>query len=58
MEEKEMQQVKVYISEKNLICISQDEIYNDEPNVVVINPGQVDLLIKWLNEAKEELKEV
>lgn len=54
MQEKEMQQVKVYTDEKNFICIQQDNYGGDEA-IIYINPDQVDTLIKWLNEARNEL---
>jgi hypothetical protein len=58
MNPKEMQQVEVYVNEKNLIVISQDYFGKKEPDCVSIHPDQVELLIKWLNEAKGEIEQI
>lgn len=54
LSEREMQQIKVYVSDESYICISQDHFGGDD-SVIVIHPEQIDLLIKWLKEAKDEL---
>jgi hypothetical protein len=54
MQEKEMQQVKVYINDKGFVCIEQDD-YGGENPVIFLDPNQIDILIKWLIEAKDEL---
>jgi|GEM_PF-4931467 hypothetical protein len=54
--EKRMTQVKVYISDDNYICIEQDNFGNDD-SIIAIHPEQVELLVKWLNEAKSNIKD-
>lgn len=57
MEEIEMHQLKVYLSDKNYICIEQSD-YGGDDTIIVIHPDQVDTLIKWLNEARNELNDL
>lgn len=40
--------------ENNLIYITQIDLCRDDSSIV-IHPEQVDLLTKWLNEAKSQL---
>lgn len=55
--EKEMYWVKIYISDSNNIVISQPSDVGDE-SCVLIHPDQVDTVIKWLQEAKQEMEEI
>ena len=50
---KEMKSVKVYLDEENLVCIQSPDFGGGQQNVCV-KPEQVDLLIAWLKEKKEE----
>ena len=52
---KEMYEVKVYISNSNNIVISQPN-ETDDKSYIVINPDQVDIIVKWLQEAKLEIE--
>lgn len=51
---KRMYWLEVYETEGGDIAISQMAEY-DEPQVVLLHPEQVDLLIGWLKEAHAEL---
>ena len=51
--DKEMFEVRVH-TEKRKIFIEQPYVMQDEPNLVIISPEQVDGLIEWLKEAKAE----
>ncbi len=51
-----MYPVKVYTTTSNLVAISQ-ETFGIGESVIVINPAQVDLLIKWLQDSKKELEQ-
>ncbi len=52
--EKKMVQVAVR-TEKDMIEIFQDDHTSELGNSVFIYPEQVDIIIKWLQEAKAEL---
>ena len=58
--EREMKPVEVYISQKGFICIAQDDgdIGVGVPKIVVLHPSQVDLVIQWIKEVKEELQQI
>ena len=51
MSEREMSQVAVYVGSKGDVCISQNDA-PESPAVIFLHPGQVDLLIAWLKDAK------
>lgn len=53
--EKRMEPVCVYVSDANKVCISTDDFGGDQ--VIILDPNQVDTIIQWLNEAKEEALE-
>ena len=55
--EKRMEQIKVYISDDNHVCIEQDNFQNDDSHIAVC-PEQVDILIQWLKEAKDSIKDL
>ena len=50
--EKRMESVVVLVREGNVV-ISQT-VFGDDPSEVFLAPGQIDLLIEWLKEAKED----
>jgi len=52
--EKHMLEVKVYTAEDGCICIEQ-EIPHTDTYPISLNPEQVDIVIKWLQEAKNEI---
>jgi type II secretory pathway component PulM len=51
---REVNNLKAYINQQNNISIVQED-YNGEESVIVITPYQVDHLVQWLQELKEEL---
>ena len=53
--EKRMTAVKVWTKDDGVIYIEQ-EIPQDDNAIIGIYPDQVELLIQWLNEAKESIK--
>jgi hypothetical protein len=55
--EKEMQEISVYVSDKNYICIKQPNLYEDD-DIIIVNPEQINTLIKWLKEAKQEVGDI
>ena len=50
---KKMQEIEVYVAENNDIIIKQPRPMKEDVTIS-INPLQVDLLVEWLREAKEE----
>jgi hypothetical protein len=50
-----MTDVKVWTRDDGLIYIEQ-EIPQDDNTIVGIYPEQIDLLIQWLQEARESIK--
>ena len=52
--EKNLFDIKVYTSDKGYICIEQEDFGNDA-SVIILHPEQIDLLYKWLKEAKADL---
>ncbi len=57
MAKREMQAFEVYDSKEGFIAISQEVMGQDPPNIVIIHPEQVDTLVKWLKELKDELSQ-
>jgi hypothetical protein len=51
----QMEPVKVLTSDKGFVQIVQ-ELDMSEPTLIELHPGQVDLLIDWLREAKAKLE--
>lgn len=51
--EREMQQVKAYVNTSGNIVLVQGDGVNDD-GIVCLNPAQIDLVIQWLKELKEE----
>ena len=56
--EKMMWDLGVGISEDGYICISQKDGYMQDDTNILVHPDQVDILTKWLNEAKEKLQNI
>lgn len=54
--QKEMSNVSVLTSNGN-IYISQSHNYMEE-DTIILHPDQVELLIQWIKEAKEELEKL
>jgi hypothetical protein len=52
--EKEMTDLKVYVSDKGFICMEQSAGGYDDPSAIAIHPDQVDILVQWLQKAKGE----
>lgn len=56
MTQRRMEQITVSVTTEGLIEISQE---TDDPEAdharIKVSPEQVDVLAKWLNEAREEL---
>lgn len=53
MAEREMMQVKVYVGGSSMICLSQQN-FGEDDTVVILHPSQIDVVIEWLKEAKQE----
>lgn len=54
---KRMEELEIEINEKeNTIELIQDWHTGDDPQRIIINADQADILIKWLQEAKEIIK--
>lgn len=54
--ERKMWPVEVGLDDQGFICISQDVGPLEEDPCIVLHPDQVELLIQWLNDAKNELQ--
>lgn len=54
--ERKMWPIEVEINDQGLICISQDVGPLEDDPYILLHPDQVDLLIQWLNDAKDELQ--
>jgi hypothetical protein len=61
MVHKKMETMEVYIyvdeDDEKFIAISQDVLGQREPDVVYVHLNQVETLIGWLNETKEEIEQ-
>lgn len=55
MPEKEMQQLSVYVSDGGNICVAQKNGL-EEDSVIAFHPDQAEILIRWIQEAAEEIK--
>jgi hypothetical protein len=55
--EKKMLEVEVYVSEGGFIALKQSPFGMPE-QVVAFHPDQLDLLITWMQEAKQEFSEI
>lgn len=55
--ERTLQPITVYVSDAGYVCIKQPvlETYTDE-EMILINVEQVDVIVKWLQEAKNEIR--
>lgn len=47
--------IEVYISEKGYVCIKQECMLGGDDSIVMMLPLHVPLVIKWLQEAAEQL---
>ena len=54
--ENKMWPIEVTKTEQGYIRISQDVGSFDEEESIMLHPDQIDLLVKWLNKAKDELQ--
>jgi len=50
-----MEEFIVRTTEAGVIEIAQPYVYAEEEPKVLVHPDQVEVLIRWLQEAKEEL---
>ncbi|HZF11247.1 MAG TPA: hypothetical protein VFE33_20835 [Thermoanaerobaculia bacterium] len=57
MAERKIEEVSVYRTEAGKIAIAQNVDTEDPhgPDVVLLAPEQIDILIQWLEEAKKEI---
>jgi hypothetical protein len=52
---KRLEAIEVYVDkDRNQICIAQDDVGGGAP-IIGISPEQLDVVIEWLKEAREEL---
>ena len=47
--------IEAFINENGLISIKQEDTMDTEDSIVVVHPSQVDTLVQWLTELKDEL---
>lgn len=52
--ERKMWPIEVTVDDQGFIRVSQDLGPFEEPETIVIHPDQVDLLIQWINAARDE----
>jgi hypothetical protein len=50
---KKMEEVEVYVGEDNIVIMKQPNPSRGD-STIVLNPLQIDIVIEWLKEAKEE----
>jgi hypothetical protein len=50
---KTMESVTVEVWDSNEIAIVQPDYGSDHPSTILISPDQVELIIRWLREAKK-----
>lgn len=48
--------IEAYISEKGFICLKQEDPMQDEDQVIIMDPIDIPVIIKWLQELVEERK--
>ena len=46
------QAINVYVSDKNFVCLKQTDNELGSDDVVILDPSQVDQVVKWMLEAK------
>lgn len=51
-----MFEIKVYIGEKGDVVLEQP-CWGSDDSIIVISKDQIDILIQWLNQAKDELND-
>jgi hypothetical protein len=44
--------IKVFVTERSTISISQERPLDDEPDVIEVHPGDVEQLVNFLQQAK------
>lgn len=54
--DKIMYGVKVYTSEEGFICLEQEDFGHDN-SIILLHPDQIDLIFKWMQEARQTLKD-
>ncbi len=54
--ERKMWPIEIETTDQGFICISQDAGPMEDDPYILLHPDQVDLLIQWLNDAREELQ--
>ena len=54
--ERKMWPIEIETTDQGFICISQDVGPMEDDPYIMIHPDQVDLLIQWLNDARDELQ--
>ena len=52
-----MDAIEVYCSEAGMVVIKQDSAMIQDTSYVSIHPDQIETVIRWLREARAELKE-
>lgn len=50
------EEIEAYISEEGCICLKQVDTYQNQDSVVIMNPHDVPIIIKWLQELLEEVE--
>lgn len=53
---KHMEEVSVQTNEEGKILIVQANAVGDHDDTIILEPDQVDEIVKWLQEAKAELE--
>jgi hypothetical protein len=53
--DKRMEELIVRTTEAGIIEIAQPYVYAEEEPKVIVHPDQVEILIRWLQEAKEAI---
>jgi len=53
--EKKMEEIIVRTNPKDHLIVICQPVHGDDDSAILISPEQVDTLIAWLKEAKEEL---
>jgi len=50
---KKMEEVEVYVGDDNSVILKQPNPTKGDA-VIILNPLQIDIVVEWLREAKEE----
>lgn len=54
---RKMESIEIETTKHGMISISQDDLYGDPDNQIIISPDQVDILCQWLKEERDKLKD-